>query len=98
MNGTRRPRRWWLAGFCLALLLTTGCQTWFGGMTLPSGHYLDHPPQYFRPSPPFPLSKELAYQERVWAAQPGAPGEIGPGLPEVVPPAVGPGVVPPFRP
>jgi hypothetical protein len=42
----------------------TGCQTWMGGMTLPSPHYLEgHPPQYFPEEPQFPLTRELAYQE-----------------------------------
>jgi hypothetical protein len=50
----------------------TGCQTWYAGMTLPSGHYLEHQPQYFPPSPPFPLPRELASQEAAAAA--AAPG------------------------
>jgi hypothetical protein len=56
-------------------------------MTLPTPRYLEHPPQYFPPSPMFPLSRELAYQERV-AAQPapGAPVGPAPGLPPQVPP------------
>jgi hypothetical protein len=53
-----------IAGMGLALSLLTGCQTWFGGMTLPSGRYLEHPPQYFPEDPDFPLSKELASQEK----------------------------------
>ncbi len=45
-------------------LMGTGCQTWIGGMTLPSGHYLEgHNPQYFPEEPQFPLQRELAYQE-----------------------------------
>jgi hypothetical protein len=60
-----------LSAFCgLALTALSGCQTWTSGMTLPSGHYLEHPPQYFPPSPPFPLSRELASQERAFAAVP----------------------------
>lgn len=47
----------------LLLIGTSGCQTHVGGMTLPSGHYLEHPPQYVPPSPFFPLSKELASME-----------------------------------
>jgi hypothetical protein len=47
----------------LLLIGTSGCQTHIGGMTLPSGHYLEHPPQYVPPSPFFPLSKELASME-----------------------------------
>jgi len=41
-------RRWHclgLAGLGLALVTATGCQTNVAGMTLPSGHYLQHPPQ-----------------------------------------------------
>jgi len=47
----------------LGLTASVGCQTWYGGMTLPSGHYLEHPPQYFPPDPDFPLEKELATQQ-----------------------------------
>lgn len=48
-----------LAGLGLSLL--SGCQTWVreAGLTLPTPHYLRHPPQYFPPSPPYPLPKEL---------------------------------------
>lgn len=42
----------------LGLLMLTGCQTYYGGMTLPSPHYLKHPPQYFTPDPEFPLQRE----------------------------------------
>ncbi|HEY8503691.1 MAG TPA: hypothetical protein VIL46_03860 [Gemmataceae bacterium] len=56
----RRRGRLALAGLCLAVAALTGCQTWVGGMTLPSGRYLDHPPQYFPPDPDFPLQRELA--------------------------------------
>jgi len=51
-----------------ALTALTGCQTNIAGMTLPSPHYLRHPPQYFPPTPPFPLPRELAQME---AANPG---------------------------
>lgn len=44
----------------LILVANIGCQTQVAGMTLPSGHYLEHPPQYTPPSPIFPLTKELA--------------------------------------
>jgi hypothetical protein len=59
-------RRWQsgaLAGAALLLSTLTGCQTYIAGMTLPTGHYLEHPPQYFQPAPAFPLSKELAAME-----------------------------------
>jgi hypothetical protein len=52
-----------LSAFGVTLLCSTGCQTWFGGMTLPSGRYLQHYPQYFAPDPVHPLSRELASQE-----------------------------------
>ena len=55
------------------------------GQTLPSPAYLDHPPQYIPPSPPFPLAREQATME----AQAGAPipgaGALIP-LPPPVPP------------
>ena len=50
-------------GLGLALGALAGCQTWVAGMTLPSGHYLQHTPQYIPPSPPFPLTRELASME-----------------------------------
>jgi hypothetical protein len=63
--------RWCLAGVGLTLLGLGGCQTWTAGMTLPSPRYLQHPPQYFPPSPPFPLSRELASQEIAAGVSPG---------------------------
>ena len=54
--------RFWLnllgVGF---LAVLSGCQTWHPetGQTLPSPRYLDHPPQFIPPSPPFPLPKEM---------------------------------------
>jgi hypothetical protein len=62
-----------LAALGLTLGMVTGCQTWVAGMTLPSGHYLEHPPQYFPETPPFPLSRELAAQEAIAIAPPGGP-------------------------
>jgi hypothetical protein len=35
-----------------------GVTAGFGGMTLPSPHYLKHYPRYFPPDPPFPLQRE----------------------------------------
>ena len=43
-----------------ALAASTGCQTHIAGMTLPSGWYMDHKPQYFPAEPSFPLPRELA--------------------------------------
>lgn len=79
----RQARR--LGTGLMAVLLAglTGCQTWVpvSGMTLPSGHYLQHRPQYFPPSPAFPLSRELATMEANDAA-------AGPPLPVPAPPPV----------
>ena len=36
--------------------------------TLPSGMYLQYPPQYFQPDPDFPLEKELTTMEAQGAA------------------------------
>jgi hypothetical protein len=77
-----------LTGLSLGLGMTalTGCQTNVGGMTLPSGRYLEHPPQFIPPSPPFPLSRELASQEAAAAGIPA--GAVAP-LPRPIQP-VGP--------
>ena len=95
-------RRWLVrgtAGLGVAVTALTGCQTYpagFGGMTLPSPHYLKHYPQYFPPDPPFPLQRELDSMQNaeglVPAIGPGGVGPVpaGPGGP-VAPPPVGPG-------
>lgn len=76
------------SGLGLVLLALCGCQTWMAGMTLPSPRYLQHPPQYIPPSPPFPLPRELSAQEAVAAAPAlGAPPAVP--LPPPVPPAAG---------
>ncbi len=83
----RANRRWMSLAAALAgvtLSGTTGCQTYFGGMTLPSGRYLDHYPQYFAPDPQFPLQKELNSQ----LDPEGAANRIGAGNPAALP-AVG---------
>lgn len=59
----KTKRRWQCLWGTVGLVVAgslTGCQTNIAGMTLPSGHYLQHPPQYIPPSPPFPLTRELA--------------------------------------
>jgi hypothetical protein len=76
-----------MAALGIALTGLTGCQTWYGGMTLPSGRYLQHYPQYFAPDPHHPLPRELASQEDPEGAARRA-GGFG-----VVPPPVAP--VPP---
>lgn len=58
---TTQRRSAWIISAGLGLAVLTGCQGWQNeaGITLPSPHYLRHPPQYFPPSPPYPLQKEL---------------------------------------
>ena len=76
MKTLRRWRHGCVMGLGLTLAALTGCQTWTSGMTLPSGRYLQHPPQYFAESPPYPLTRELANMEAAAAGQavvPGAP-------------------------
>lgn len=55
-----RQKRWIVRGVSgLVLSLTlSGCQTYFGGMTLPSPHYLKHYPQFLATDPAFPLQRE----------------------------------------
>lgn len=72
-----RSRRAWLlsAATGLGMALLSGCQTWVpqAGLTLPSGSYLRHPPQYISPSPDFPLTKELSNLEEAAARQNAGP-------------------------
>ena len=79
-----------LAGAGLVLTALSGCQTWTAGMTLPSPRYLQHPPQYFAPSPPYPLPRELASQDRAAADAEAAAAAAAAGggipLPVGVPP------------
>lgn len=75
-----------LTGLALGLGLLSGCQTYFGGMTLPTGHYLEHPPTYAPESPPYPFARELsAMQAQAAQAEVGLP----PGLPARVPAGLG---------
>jgi hypothetical protein len=95
----RAKRRWLpvlMAALGVALTGTTGCQTWYGGMTLPSGHYLWHYPQYFAPDPYHPLPRELASQEDPEGAARRA-GGLGGGIAPLPPPGPvpAPGVAPP---
>ena len=101
MHLIRRARLLTLAslGLSAGLTLTTGCQTWMGGMTLPSPHYLEgHPPQYFPEEPQFPLTRELAYQEEAAGLlnPRAAPAPVGAApVPGIAPPAGGDVVRPP---
>ena len=58
-----RGLRWAVLASGLSAL--GGCQAWYGGMTLPSPRYLEHPPQYFPAEPDFPLERELQYQDAI---------------------------------
>jgi hypothetical protein len=52
-----------IALIAAVLAVLPGCQTWSAGETLPSPRYLEHPPGYIPPSPPFPLERELTTME-----------------------------------
>jgi hypothetical protein len=95
MNTTRCRTLACLFGLGIGLGVLSGCQTNVGGMTLPSPHYLEHPPQYIPPSPPYPLPRELASQEAINAAPiPGAAPIAPLPAPVPVPVAPPPAVVP----
>jgi len=80
----------WKLATVLLLAVGGGCQTWVpeAGLTLPSPHYLEHPPQYIPPSPPYPLPRELAGIEAATAAQ--APGRPAPAVAPLPAAPVGP--------
>lgn len=63
-------------------------ETWVKGMTLPSGQYLQHPPQYFPPSPAFPLTRELMTRESLLAPLPTPPMPVPPPPAMAMPPCV----------
>src|SRR5438128_7246317 len=82
-------RRWQIlgiAGLGVVLAASIGCQTNVAGMTLPSGHYLQHAPQYFAPSPAFPLQRELAAMEAAQGPGAAAAGAAPLPAPAPVPP------------
>jgi len=93
---SREQIRRWLrktGGVAWLLGVATGCQTWYGGMTLPSGRYLQHYPQYFAPDPAHPLPRELASMASVENIPGGGPrqaGEAAPAPPPVPAPAPAP--------
>ena len=89
MRIARRILAGGVAGVGLGCVALTGCQTYpagFGGMTLPSPHYLKHYPQYTPPEPVFPLQRELDSM-----LDPAGLGQPGGGRPGVSPlPPAGP--------
>ncbi|HYH63784.1 MAG TPA: hypothetical protein VD866_03705 [Urbifossiella sp.] len=93
-----RIQRWLACVAAATGLGQAGCQTWVGGMTLPSPRYLEHYPQYFPSEPAFPLPRELATMTDPDGSARG--GGAAAGNPALVPPAApvpaGPGgLVPP---
>lgn len=86
-----RTRRQWLAAAVAAGVCgASGCQTWVGGLTLPSPRYLQHYPQYFPPDPAFPLPRELATQtDPDGILRPDGAGGAGGGAPGAGPTAPG---------
>ena len=63
---------------------SVGCQTHIAGMTLPSGYYLEHHPQYFPQEPSFPLPRELATMQAQSTAAAEAQAASGGALPAPV--------------
>jgi hypothetical protein len=57
-----------LALGCLGFIAAgVGCQTWVGGMTLPSPDYLKDKPDYIAPAPQYKHSHELSSMQRAMA-------------------------------
>jgi hypothetical protein len=94
----RITRRWRGCGALgLALVALGGCQTYYGGMTLPSPHYLKHSPQYFPQDPTFPLQRERdSMLDPDGALRRGVAGPLPPppGAPVLPPPPPAPAVQP----
>jgi hypothetical protein len=89
-----KSKRGWLAGITSLLVVVlmglTGCQTYYGGMTLPSGRYLNHYPQYFSPDPSFPLPREMAdMEDPEGAARRAGVGGAAPAAPPAPPAPTG---------
>ncbi len=84
MKTMRRWRYLPTAGVGLVLAALAGCNTWLpeAGITVPSPHYLEHPPQYIPRSPAYPFTREEATMEATNAG--GGPGGAAP-LPQPVP-------------
>ena len=67
-SGMKRTSRAMLLSFVGCLLgASLGCQTWVGGMTLPSPDYLKDKPDYIQPAPLYKHSKELASMQKAMA-------------------------------
>ena len=72
MKGTSKPYRSWriflLGAGLLASISLAGCQSDFGGQTLPSPYYMQDDVQYFPPGSSMKLAREAAAQKA--ASQP----------------------------
>ena len=76
-----------------------GCQTWVGGMTLPSPDYLKDKPDYIQPAPLYKHSKELASMQKAMAeANPEYNKYPARPTQSVAPPPVAPLNTPPVSP
>lgn len=108
-RGMKRTTRTMVSLSFVGCLLgaSLGCQTWVGGMTLPSPDYLKDKPDYFQPAPLYKHSKELASMQKAMAdANPEmyryptrnplpsapAPAQVNPAVQQA--PAVAPAPVP----
>jgi len=59
---------WMLIGSALLTAVSlTGCQSNFGGQTLPSPYYMTDDVQYFPPGPEFKLAREAAAMKEAQA-------------------------------
>lgn len=98
MQAAHHSRHWALfaLGAC-SLLGLTGCQSTFGGQSLPSPWYLRDDVQYYAPGPEFKLAREAAAQKAFQEEQESAEGPPpGGAAPAPAPPVPGPPVpVPP---
>ena len=68
-SGMTKKTRVMLALGWLGFIAATGvgCQTWVGGMTLPSPDYLKDKPDYIAPAPQYKHSHELSSMQRAMA-------------------------------
>ncbi len=86
----RRPLPRLLLGLgLLAGIGLTGCQSDFGGMTLPSAYYMYDDVQYFPPGPQMKLAREAAAMKEYGQPQPTQTAPQAPQAP--APPAPMPG-------
>jgi hypothetical protein len=62
MSTTKSKTGWKLATALIgpAVMMLTGCQSEYGGVTLPSPWYLTDDVQYYAPGPEFKLAREAA--------------------------------------